>query len=283
MSSHRRLLRHSIAFLALASLSCAGSSAADRAAEARTRLEASEGGLIVLRAIEAAGGLETWYAAPTSAYGFEYSNVQSNTRFKSFLVADNASRHIYHDLVALGTPDEVQSVEARFAWDGTQAWMWPAEVDGPNARFWSSTGYYFTSIPFVLADPGIRYEKLPDAELDGTVFDMAQVTYEDGVGDASDTYTLYVDKQTDRLRAIRYTVTYGGRPARGETLLYYDDWTTVDGLSVATHMTGYDFVDGAKADYKNEMWVTEISFTQPFDATRLVMPADARVQPLPEG
>lgn len=257
------------------------SDVAANVSQAMSRLEASEGGRTVLRAIDAAGGLEAWYAAPTSAYAWEYSNAPSDLRFKSHLVADNATRRIYHRLVSLGTPEDPEPVEARFAWDGTDAWIWPAEIEGLNVRFWASTGFYFSSIPFVLADPGIVYEAMPDQELDGVMYESARVGYEPGIGDASDTYTVYVDKQTGRLRAIRYTVTFGGRPARGETLFYYDDYTTVDGLTVPAHFIGYQFADGQKGEFKNEAWVSEISFREPFDESQLTMPVGGRIQPMP--
>ena len=75
------------------------------ASEARGRLEASDGGRLVLRAIEANGGLEAWYRAPTSSYTWEYANVGSDVRFKSFLVADNRTREVYHDLLTTGSYD----------------------------------------------------------------------------------------------------------------------------------------------------------------------------------
>lgn len=257
--------------------------AATRAAEAQARLESSPGGQVVLRAIDAAGGLETWYGTPTSAYGWEYANVGSDIQFKSNLVADNASRRVYHDLVTLGSYGSAEPVDAGFAWDGSEAWIWPAEIDRVNPRFWASTGYYFSSIPFVLADPGVTYQEMADEELDGTAYDMVRVGYEEGVGDASDTYTLYVDKETDRLVAIRYTVTFGGRPARGETLFYYNDYVTVDGLTVPTHFVGHQFADGEKGDFRNEAWVTDISFREPFNEARLTMPEGGRIQGLPPG
>ena len=62
-------------FTVVATSGCGGSGPAEKAAEARTRLIESEGGQLVLAAIEAHGGLENWYAAPTSAYAWEYSNL----------------------------------------------------------------------------------------------------------------------------------------------------------------------------------------------------------------
>ena len=242
----------------------------------------------MLRAIEAHGGLEAWYNAPTSAYSWEYSNVGSNMRFKSYLVADNNTRQVYHDLQTLGTPDDPQPIEGRFAWDGTHAWISPDTLQRPNPRFWATTGYYFESIPFVLADPGVRYEKMPDEDLDGIAHEMVKTSYDDGVGDSpGDTYTLYVNKETGLVDAIRYTVTFGrDRPAPDapmrENLFYYQDYVTVDGLTVPTRFRGYRFADGQKGDFRNEAWVSDISFRQPFDASMMEMPEGGRVQPMPE-
>jgi hypothetical protein len=43
--------------------------------EAMLRLQASDGGRLVLDAIEAHGGLENWYRAPTSSYTWEYTRT----------------------------------------------------------------------------------------------------------------------------------------------------------------------------------------------------------------
>ncbi len=260
-----------------------------QAEQARARLLSSSGGKIVLRAIEAHGGLLAWYSAPTSSYAWEYSNKGMNFRFKSHLVADNQTRKIYHELKELGTPDQPAPAQGRFAWDGTNAWISPASLQQPNPRFWAATAYYFESIPFVLADPGLRYASLPDEELDGVPHDMVIASYGAGIGDSpGDTYTLYVNKTSGLVDAIRYTVTFGRpqrqadaqRPKR-ETLFYYEDYVEVDGLKVATRFRGFQFVDGQIGEFKNEAWASEISFRQPFDATQLTMPADGRIQPLP--
>lgn len=238
---------------------------------------------MVLDAVNAHGGLDAWYSAPTSSYAWEYSNAGSQTRFKTHMVVDNGSRLAYHDLLELGKPDSVGAASGRFAWNGTEAWIHPPELQSPNPMFWATTGFYFSSIPFVLADPGLRYDVLPDEDLDGRIHRMVRVSYDEGVGHSDgDWYTLYLDPETDRVRAIRYTVTYGrGRPAAdatpSENLFYYDDFETVDGLTVPTRFRGYRFTDGVKGDFRNEAWVSDISFRRPFDAARLEAPEGARV------
>ncbi len=61
----------------------------------------------------------------------------------------------------------------------------------------------------------------------------------------------------------------------------YKNYTTVEGLTVATRFRGFNVVDGVLTDFKNEAWAGEISFTKPFDESRLLMPEDGRVQPMP--
>jgi hypothetical protein len=285
----KRSIALRLALVSAMATSACSRGAVDREAEAaRTRLMESEGGQMVLEAIEAHGGLEAWYSAPTSAYAWEYSNLGSNTRFESYLVADNRSRRVYHDLRTFGTPESVEPVDARFAWDGEEAWISPAERQSPNPRFWALTGFYFESIPFVMADPGIRFLVLPPEDLNGVPHDRIMAYYDAGVGDSpGDTYTLYLNPESRMVDAVLYTVTFGRayepgpgdpEPTSSGTLFYYQDYTTVDGLTVPTRFRGFAYRDGVQGDLRNEAWASEISFRQPFDESRLTMPGDARVE-----
>ena len=259
-----------------------------RVEAARQRLTQSEGGRRVLRAIEAHGGLAAWYRAPTSSYTWTYANREVDLRFSSFLVVDNRTRRAYHDLRTTGAYDDARPVDARFAWTGERAWIAPDSIERPNPRFWALTGFYFQQIPFVLADPGLNYEALPDDTLDGTPHDMVEVTFDRGVGDApGDTYTLYLDKDSGRVDAIRYTVSYGRDVEPGadlpETFFDYQDYVTVDGLTVPTRFEGYPYseADGIGDTPRNEATADSISYRRPFDASRLEPPANARFVPLP--
>lgn len=275
--------------LACTLAACAGSDAAVRAEEARARLSESEGGRRVLEAIGAHGGLEAWFGAATSAYAWEYSNFGSDLRFESYLVADNRTRRVYHQLRSYGTPGEVRDVDARFAWDGEEAWMSPASQEGPNPRFWSLTGYYFESIPFVMADPGVNFVLLSPENLEGVSHDRVMAYYDEGIGDSpGDRYTMYIDQDTNMVDAVLYTVTFGRAYEAGDeppgaieggTLLFYEDYTTVDGLRVPTRFRGYAYEDGVQGEQRSEAWAREISFSEPFDESMLAMPEDGRIQP----
>jgi len=261
-----------------------------RVADARQRLTQSPGGRRVLRAIEVHGGLAAWYRAPTSSYTWTYANRDADLRFTSHLVVDNRTRRAYHDLRSVGTFDEARPVDARFAWDGEQAWIAPDSLQQPNPRFWALTGFYFQQIPFVLADPGLNYTVLPDDTLDGAPHDMVEVTFNQGTGDTpGDTYILYLDKDTGRVDAIRYTVSYGRDVEPGadlpQTFFDYQDYVTVHGLAVPTRFEGYAYskTGGIGDTMRNQAMADSISYRRAFDASKLEPPATARVVALPGG
>ena len=276
-----------VLILLLALIAGCGTEEADpigeEAAAITERLASSEGGALVLRAIDAAGGIRAWLEAPTSSYTWEYGG--DAWLMKTHLVADNRSRRIYHDILATGSRLEPVESDATMAWDGEKAWVHP-DTSNVNPRFWAPLAYYFQSIPFVLADPGLRYTVLEDDSLDGTAHQMVRVGFDDGVGDSpGDTYTLYVHPESGRVGAIRYSVTYGrGRPEPGEpvseTLMYFLDYETVDGLTVPTRFESYAFDGTTKGDLRGTASASDISFRAPFDEARLVMPDGGRVQGL---
>lgn len=75
---------------------------------------------------------------------------------------------------------------------------------------------------------------------------MVRITFGKDVGDApDDTYTLYLDKGSGQVDAIRYTVTFGrdvGPEADlAETFFDYQDYVTVHGLTAPTRFEGYSY------------------------------------------
>lgn len=258
-----------------------GSESSRLTAETEARLSATEGGQMVLRAIEAHGGLDAWHNAETSAYIWGFSGSM-----RSRLVAHNRTRQIYHDILAFAD-EEVQG-RVQMAWDGSEAWVYPDSLmEVVNPRFMATTGYYFQSIPFVLADSGLHYEVLAPALLDSVEHQIVRVTFGDGIGDAyGDHYTLYIHPETYMVSALRYRSTFGrGRPTidenMRETLLYYKDYVTVDGLITPTRFEGYGFSEGIRGPQYYGAESSEHSFSEPFDASRLAMPDGGRVQPMP--
>lgn len=235
-----------------------------RVAEAHERMEASEAGDLVWQSIEAHGGLAQWLAQGTIAFEFDYRPVgnperRMHTRQKVDLWR---ARAVHEEL------DGGDGEQATFGWDGERAWIAPSAEAFPSpARFWALTPYYFVGMPFVVADPGTRYELLEPAELDGQTYRLVKITYEDGTGDSpEDYYILYIHPESYELAALRYVVAYPGFFPEGghtpEKLMRYTDYQRAGELQLAGTLDTYAYEpgeDGQPGSVGEK--VTEISVT----------------------
>lgn len=248
-----------------------------RAAAAQQRLEASESGALLWKAIEAHGGLGRWLGKGTVSFTFDYApHGQPERRMYTANEIDLwRARGFQRELG--------EGADAEFGWDGQSAWIRPAPDAFPTpARFWALTPYYFVGMPFVLADPGARYERLPDVELDGTAYSLVKVTYEAGTGDSPDDfYVVYLDKATHRVGAIRYIVAYPGFYAAGEhspeKLMKYRDLREVDGLLFAHRLETHRYAPdtGEVGEQVTLTRVAALRVGAPIPAARFRAPAGA--------
>jgi len=249
---------------------------APRVEEARSRMAETEAGRLLWSAIEAHGGLEPWLSKGTVSFTFDYRPL-----------GDGARRHTRSDIDlwrARARQEELgEGADATLGWDGEVAWITPdADAFPSPARFWATTPYYFIGIPFVLADPGTRYERLDDAELDGVTHQVVKVGYEDGTGDSPDDYyVLYLHPQTHRVSAIRYIVAYPGFFPDGghspEKLMRYEDLREIDGLWMAhrfrTHR--FDVETQAVGELVTEVSAGDYRFGQTWPASHFTPPDGA--------
>jgi hypothetical protein len=177
--------------------------------------------------------------------------------------------------------------------DGERAWVSPASAELPRARFHLLTWPYFLAAPFKLRDPGTHLEDLGTRPLGGEPHPAARLTFEPGVGDSpNDWYVVYRDPDTDRLAALAYIVTYGGRSA-GDAgtephAVTYHDFHEVGSVILPTTWRFWPWSEeqGVHGDPLGEVTLSDLRFvapprfvTPPSDA--FDRPADAREDPLP--
>lgn len=238
---------------------------AARAGAAESRLQATEPGRLVWRAIETHGGLAAWFEAGPIHFRFDYQPIGDGTRRDSRQVIDTWSARAWHQLVA----DE----SATFGWTGDVAWA-TFDPDGApvRPRFWSLTPYYFLAMPFVAADPGVVLTVEGDGDVDGVAADLVRVAYEAGVGDAPDDYyILYLAQDDGRLLGLRYVVSYPGFFPEGghtpEKFMRFDGLAPVDGLVLARSLPTYqyDAEEDAVGEQVTAIDVTEIRFVPDTD------------------
>ena len=141
-----------------------------------------------------------------------------------------------------------------------------------RADFLRKTNYYWFAMMFKLLDPGLRYTRLPARRVDGVDYELVKVTFDAGVGDAQDTYLLYINKRTHLVDRFLFTVMDFGRK---KPLLMKVRYTEVNGLKLPTHRQ-YTPSDWQGRVPKRAKWTTEISrditFNNQFGREQFALP-----------
>lgn len=256
-----------------------GSWIRERVSDSYTRLEGSEAGRQLLDTIGAHGGLAAWFAQGPIEFRFRYGphDEDPGAMIDSVQQIDTWRGFATHHLTS--TP------EVRFGWSEEGAWQTASDdAIGTNPRFWALTPYYFLGIPWVLADSGVQLSDLSELQVDGERFLTLRASFGEGVGDAPDDYyVLLIDPDTDRVRGVRYVVSYPGFYDEGEhspeKVLFYEDYRERNGLLLARRFHSYVWVDdddggapgepAARADVPALRFIPELpnsAFTVPEDA-----------------
>ncbi len=230
------------------------------------------------RTYAAHGGLETWRAQGTLLYDLDVTYGEIHAR--DHQVFDLITRH-----------GIASNTDYAVGFDGANFWLSrTGETSTPfPPRFYLWTPFYFLGVPFVFADEGAIRTELEPAMYQGKEYRVVRVTFASGVGDApDDVYHLYIDPTTDRVKLLRYTVSYfvaaQGKPTDNlpENALLYDDWVETNaGLLMATRTVSYAWREGTTTgDPRVELDFANLRFleTRP-DPARFVPPADAEMLP----
>lgn len=221
---------------------------------------------VLQQALEAHGGLNRW----KSFEKLEYDVYRGDQLVDQQLIALSTRKVLLNnDQYTIG-------------FDGQQVWVSPdtSAYPGPSARFYHNLQFYFFALPFVLADPGIRYEPLEAREIQGKMYNGLRITYQPKVGDAADDeYLAYFDQATHQLRVLLYTVTYFSQsPADRYSARVYDKWQTVNGLIVPLQVTSYRWEGDSLGDQRGVTEYRSVGFDEiPPDQSMFLMPNQASV------
>lgn len=223
---------------------------------------------VMKEALEANGGLENWSKMNTLEFSFPKGDAEELHQI------DLPSRKV-----------RINHPNYTVGYDGNEVWVSPNKeaFGSSSARFYHNLIFYFYAIPYVLTDPGINYEVLPDRELNGKTLSAIKVTFNDGVGDAPDDYYIaHFDKSNGEMYFLLYTVTYfSGEANERYGAIIYEDWEEYNGLKLPKTMKGYRYAADTLGEQRYTRKFDDIKLSmESLDPTLFEMPAQAEIDSL---
>lgn len=232
-------------FLFLAA--CNNQKSADYSAESQeaqeelppTAEEPNEGKAVVKEMVNAVGGVDAFRALNDVEYEYTYDVPYEDKRdisLERYVFDGEYSWAKYSTRTKWVMPD--MNGELIQGYDGTDCWMTlNGQVVEDSAAikltdFFRKTNYYWFSMMFKLLDPGMEYEHKGSKSINGTSYDVVKVGFEENVGDAQDTYVLYINQETKLVDQFLFTVMDFGMK---DPLLMKIEYQDVNGVKVPAY------------------------------------------------
>lgn len=149
--------------------------------------------------------------------------------------------------------ERIEAANFKTGFDGTNFWVEADTSYKGNPVFYHNLMFYFYAMPFVLADDGIIYGDAAPLEYEGKSYPGIRISYNDGVGVSSeDEYFIHYDPSTYEMAWLGYTVTYfSGEKSKKISWIRYDDWKTMNGLSLPNSLTWFKVEEGKLVEPRN--------------------------------
>jgi hypothetical protein len=235
--------------------------------------KAAEPREIIEKMVEAMGGRQRLHELQNVEYTYTYHVLSENKKdvsLERYVFDGELSWAKYSTREMYAFPD--MSGEIVQGFDGKKSWMLRDGVAIHNsdpqiyklADFTRKTNYYWFTMMFKLLDPGIIYESQGTKKIGENDYDVVRISFDAGVGDAQDTYLLYVNKETHLVDHFLFTVMDFGMAEPFWTDVSYEE---IDGVKIPTKRryvaAGWD--GNARDDNWVEATCTNIKFKNDFD------------------
>lgn len=174
------------------------------------------------KVFEKHGGINTWRKAQTLSFnkGDEVHTIDLQSR-KTVINSPNYS----------------------LGFNGKEVWLKEVKKKAfkSNKDFYYNLYFYFYAMPFVLADDGIVYEEAKPLIFEGKEYPGIKISFETNVGTSpDDNYFVYYNPETYQMEWLRYSVTFFSKKTASKfNVIRYNDWETVDGLTLPKSITWY--------------------------------------------
>ncbi|MCL5128823.1 DUF6503 family protein [Algibacter sp. L4_22] len=114
-----------------------------------------------------------------------------------------------------------------------------------KAAFNRPTNFYWFAMMQKLLDPGLQYEYISEQTINNNTYDVVKVSFDPKNDKPSDTYQLYINKETKLVDQFLFTVMDFGRT---EPMLMVMEYEQVEDLLIPT-----------KRKYKKSNWDAEVT------------------------
>lgn len=203
----------------------------------------------LLEIFKAHGGLNQW-------------NEMKNLCFE---ISKNKEDEIH----TIALPDRRTVIVSKgwsIGFDGGDVWLSEKEENTYNGDpvFYHNLMFYFSAMPFVLADTGIEYSEVKATEIDGTVFEGVKIRFEQDVGySPKDEYIVYYEPESYQMAWLAYTVTKGSDSTSSDWhYVKYDEWQQISGLTVPKRLTWYTVENNKPIKARNSVVFEKTSLTE---------------------
>jgi hypothetical protein len=211
--------------------------------------------------------------------------------FEAYLEVDFGGKDVIDGWLLMDTAAHRSRLKLRdgtvAVFDGQAAWVTPASVDIPRARFHLLTWPYFIAVPFKLRDEGAILQVMEAQPLGDRPFPAARLTFAPGTGDSPDDwYVIYRDPATGWVRALAYIVTYDQTVEEAQKTphaVVYDDYVQIEGAIIPRRWTFYNWspLRGVEGDPIGQVRLSGLRFVRP-EPDAFSAPEDARPVAGPE-
>ncbi|MGH1339185.1 MAG: DUF6503 family protein [Aureispira sp.] len=190
---------------------------------------------IVADMVQALGGKEAFYNLGNVTYDYEYRDPNTLMTLigkETYVFDGELSSGQYTEHSLLGANGKVvEGYDGKEAWVKFNGQLSTDEKANGVARFLRKTNYYWFAMFFKLQDEGLNLQHVGTKKVEGREYDLIKVTFESTIGDAQDTYLLYINKQTKLIDQFLFTVVSFGVTAPNLMKVHYE---TINGIKVPT-------------------------------------------------
>ncbi|MEM9921001.1 MAG: DUF6503 family protein [Bacteroidota bacterium] len=198
-------------------------------------LFAQQADQLVAEVMDAMGGKQHFYNLGNVTYDYEYrapNNSLTLVGKETYVFDGELSRGDYSKHSMLDANGKVlEGFDGQNAWVKFDGKLSSDEKANGVARFLRKTNYYWFTMFFKLQDEGVNLEHIGSKKVEGREYDLVKVTFGDKVGDAQDTYVLYINKRTKLVDQFLFTVIGFGVTEPNLMKVKYE---TINGIKIPT-------------------------------------------------